>query len=98
MGGATSALRTWATPTEDKHAGTGDERSHTSDKSRAGTGVTGAVRLHDRSGRGRFGGPVAVGLAASTTVPVFTEIEVKARIEPAKEEVVPSVAELPTCQ
>jgi hypothetical protein len=34
----------------------------------------------------------------STVVPVVTEIDVNAMIVPVKEDVVPNVAELPTCQ
>jgi hypothetical protein len=42
--------------------------------------------------------PFRASARPSTFVPVFTVIEVKARMLPLKREVVPSVAELPTCQ
>src|SRR5690349_6263053 len=42
--------------------------------------------------------PVCVNNLPSTTAPVFTEIDIAARMLPLKIEVVPRVAELPTCQ
>jgi hypothetical protein len=42
--------------------------------------------------------PFRASARPSITTPVVTVMEVNARIEPAKFEFVPSVAELPTCQ
>ena len=42
--------------------------------------------------------PLRASILPSTVAPVFSVIEVSARIVPAKLVVVPSVAELPTCQ
>src|ERR1700733_13810054 len=42
--------------------------------------------------------PLRASARPSTVTPLFIEIEVRARMLPAKVDVVPSVAELPTCQ
>jgi hypothetical protein len=42
--------------------------------------------------------PVRASARPSTTVPVVTVIEASARMVPTNDELVPRVAELPTCQ
>ena len=42
--------------------------------------------------------PLRASTRPCTVTALFTEIEVRARMLPAKVEAVPSVAELPTCQ
>ena len=46
----------------------------------------------------RVTAPLRASARPSTVSPVFTEIDVRARMVPAKAEFVPRVAELPTCQ